>query len=145
MALSGGMAQRLMVARALLHHPAILFLDEPTAGLDPQSRIGLWEIVGALHETGQTVLLTTHNMEEADQLCDRIGIMDRGRILALGTPAELKHSVGADTIVTVTSRRGPRATGAAACAATSKASTAQRCTTARCRSPCAAPTGCWCA
>jgi ABC-2 type transport system ATP-binding protein len=103
MALSGGLAQRLMVARALLHNPAILFLDEPTAGLDPQSRIGLWEIVGALHETGQTVVLTTHNMEEADQLCDRIGIMDRGRILSMGTPAELKQSVGADTIVTVSS------------------------------------------
>ena len=98
MALSGGLAQRLMVARALLHNPAILFLDEPTSGLDPQSRIGLWEIVGALHETGQTVVLTTHNMEEADQLCDRIGIMDRGRILSLGTPEELKQSVGADTI-----------------------------------------------
>ena len=103
MALSGGLAQRLMVARALLHNPAILFLDEPTAGLDPQSRIGLWEIVGALHETGQTVVLTTHNMEEADQLCDRIGIMDRGRVLSLGTPEELKQSVGADTIVTVSS------------------------------------------
>jgi ABC-2 type transport system ATP-binding protein len=101
MALSGGLAQRLMVARALVHNPAILFLDEPTAGLDPQSRIGLWEVVGALHETGQTVVLTTHNMEEADQLCDRIGIMDRGRILALGTPEQLKQSVGADTIVTV--------------------------------------------
>jgi ABC-2 type transport system ATP-binding protein len=102
-ALSGGLAQRLMVARALLHNPAILFLDEPTAGLDPQSRISLWEIVGALHETGQTVVLTTHNMEEADQLCDRIGIMESGRILALGTPHELKQSVGADTIVTVAS------------------------------------------
>jgi len=103
MALSGGLAQRLMVARALVHNPAILFLDEPTAGLDPQSRIGLWEVVSGLHETGQTVVLTTHNMEEADQLCDRIGIMDRGRILSLGTPAELKQSVGSDTIVTVTS------------------------------------------
>jgi ABC-2 type transport system ATP-binding protein len=103
MALSGGLAQRLMVARALTHNPAILFLDEPTAGLDPQSRISLWEVVGELHKTGQTVVLTTHNMEEADQLCDRIGIMDRGHILALGTPAELKQSVGADTIVTVSS------------------------------------------
>ena len=100
-ALSGGLAQRLMVARALLHSPAILFLDEPTAGLDPQSRIGLWEIVASLHESGQTVVLTTHNMEEADQLCDRIGIMDHGKILSLGTPEELKESVGADTIVTV--------------------------------------------
>jgi ABC-2 type transport system ATP-binding protein len=101
MALSGGLAQRLMVARALIHNPAILFLDEPTAGLDPQSRIGLWEIVGSLQAAGQTVVLTTHNMEEADQLCDRIGIMDHGKILALGTPDELKESVGADTIVTV--------------------------------------------
>jgi len=102
MALSGGLAQRLMVARALVHNPAILFLDEPTAGLDPQSRIGLWEIVSSLHEAGQTVVLTTHNMDEADQLCDRIGIMDHGRILALGTPEELKRSVNADTIVTLT-------------------------------------------
>jgi ABC-2 type transport system ATP-binding protein len=101
MALSGGLAQRLMVARAILHNPAILFLDEPTAGLDPQSRIGLWEIVGGLHNSGQTVVLTTHNMEEADQLCDRIGIMDHGKILALGTSDELKNSIGADTIVTV--------------------------------------------
>ena len=102
MALSGGMAQRLMVARAILHNPAILFLDEPTAGLDPQSRISLWEILEGLHERGQTVVLTTHNMEEADQLCDRIGIMDHGRLLELGTPEELKASIGADTIVTVT-------------------------------------------
>ena len=102
MALSGGMAQRLMVARAILHRPAILFLDEPTAGLDPQSRIAMWEILGELHAEGQTILLTTHYMEEADQLCDRIGIMDHGRILALDTPAGLKQSVGADTIVAVT-------------------------------------------
>jgi ABC-2 type transport system ATP-binding protein len=103
MALSGGLAQRLMVARAILHRPAILFLDEPTAGLDPQSRIGLWEILAGLHDEGQTVVLTTHNMEEADHLCHRIGIMDHGKILALGTPDQLKQSVGADTIVTVTS------------------------------------------
>ena len=102
MALSGGMAQRLMVARAILHRPAILFLDEPTAGLDPQSRIAMWEILGELHAEGQTILLTTHYMEEADQLCDRIGIMDHGRILALDTPVGLKQSVGADTIVAVT-------------------------------------------
>jgi ABC-2 type transport system ATP-binding protein len=102
MALSGGLAQRLMVARAILHNPAVLFLDEPTAGLDPQSRIALWEILGELHTGGQTVLLTTHNMEEADSLCDRIGIMDHGKILALDTPARLKETIGADTIVTVT-------------------------------------------
>ena len=102
MALSGGLAQRLMVARAILHNPAVLFLDEPTAGLDPQSRIALWEILGELHTGGQTVLLTTHNMDEADSLCDRIGIMDHGTILALDTPARLKETIGADTIVTVT-------------------------------------------
>ena len=98
------MAQRLMVARALLHDPAILFLDEPTSGLDPQSRIApLGDRAASSTRPGQTIILTTHYMEEADQLCDRIGIMDRGRILALGTPAELKQSVGADTIVTVSS------------------------------------------
>src|ERR1051326_8919842 len=100
-ALSGGMAQRLMVARAILHRPRILFLDEPTAGLDPQSRIALWEILAELHGAGQTILLTTHYMEEADQLCDRVAIMDHGRILALDTPAALKRSLGADTIVRV--------------------------------------------
>ena len=101
-ALSGGMAQRLMVARAVMHRPAILFLDEPTAGLDPQSRIALWEILGELHDDGQTILLTTHHMEEADQLCHRLAIIDHGRVLALDTPERLKASVGADTIVTVT-------------------------------------------
>ena len=100
-ALSGGMAQRLMVARAIFHRPAVLFLDEPTAGLDPQSRLALWEILGELNREGQTILLTTHYMEEADQLCDRVAIMDHGKILALDTPANLKQSVGADTIVTV--------------------------------------------
>jgi ABC-2 type transport system ATP-binding protein len=100
-ALSGGMAQRLMVARAIFHRPAVLFLDEPTAGLDPQSRLALWGILGELNRDGQTILLTTHYMEEADQLCGRVAIMDHGRILALDTPAALKQSVGADTIVTV--------------------------------------------
>jgi ABC-2 type transport system ATP-binding protein len=100
-ALSGGMAQRLMMARAIFHRPAVLFLDEPTAGLDPQSRLALWEILGELNGEGQTVLLTTHYMEEADELCDRVAIMDHGKILALDTPEALKRSVGADTIVTV--------------------------------------------
>jgi ABC-2 type transport system ATP-binding protein len=100
-ALSGGMAQRLMVARAIFHRPAVLFLDEPTAGLDPQGRLALWDVLGELNSEGQTILLTTHYMEEADALCDRVAIMDHGRILALDTPAELKRSVGADTIVTV--------------------------------------------
>jgi ABC-2 type transport system ATP-binding protein len=100
-ALSGGMAQRLMVARAILHRPAVLFLDEPTAGLDPQSRLALWEILGQLNHDGQTIMLLTHYMEEAERLCDRVAIMDHGKILALDTPAALKQSVGADTIVTV--------------------------------------------
>ncbi len=102
-ALSGGMAQRLMVARSIFHRPAVLFMDEPTAGLDPQSRLALWEILRKLNEQGQTILLTTHYMEEADQLCDRVAIMDHGKILALDTPDGLKRSVGADTIVTVRS------------------------------------------
>jgi ABC-2 type transport system ATP-binding protein len=90
-----------MVARAILHRPRILFLDEPTAGLDPQSRLALWEILAELHAAAQTILLTTHYMEEADQLCDRVAIMDHGRILALDTPTGLKRSLGADTIVRV--------------------------------------------
>jgi len=103
-ALSGGMAQRLMVARAIMHRPATLFLDEPTAGLDPQSRLALWEILGELNEQGQTILLTTHYMEEADELCDRLAIIDHGHLLTLGTPTELKTATGADTIVTVTAQ-----------------------------------------
>lgn len=100
-ALSGGMAQRLMVARAIFHSPAVLFMDEPTAGLDPQSRLALWDMLQGLNKSGQTVVLTTHYMEEADHLCARVAIMDHGRILALDTPANLKKSTGADTIVTV--------------------------------------------
>jgi ABC-2 type transport system ATP-binding protein len=109
-ALSGGMAQRLMMARAIFHRPAVLFLDEPTAGLDPQSRLALWEILGELNGEGQTILLTTHYMEEADELCDRLAIMDHGKILALDTPAALKKSVGADTIATVKAGGGELST-----------------------------------
>jgi ABC-2 type transport system ATP-binding protein len=97
--LSGGMARRLMVARAVLHRPAVLFLDEPTASLDPQSRIALWEIVDELHAEGQTILLTTHYMEEADEFCDRVAIIDHGRILALDSPAALKHAAAAGKVV----------------------------------------------
>src|SRR4051794_10020154 len=100
--LSGGMAQRLMVARAILHRPQILFLDEPTSGLDPQSRLALWDILQELHAEGQTILLTTHYMEEADQLCDRVAIMDHGEILALDTPERLKRSVGVGNVVQIT-------------------------------------------
>ena len=95
-ALSGGMARRLMIARAILHRPAVVFLDEPTAGLDPQSRLALWDILAKLHDQGETILLTTHYMEEADRFCDRVAIMDHGRILALDTPARLKQSVEED-------------------------------------------------
>src|ERR1700678_158993 len=101
-ALSGGMAQRLMVARAIFHRPAVLFLDEPTAGLDPQGRLALWDLLRDLNASGQTIMLTTHYMEEADQLCGRVAIMDRGRILAMDTPASLKKQIDADTIATVT-------------------------------------------
>jgi ABC-2 type transport system ATP-binding protein len=99
--LSGGMAQRLMVARALVHRPEILFLDEPTSGIDPQTRLALWEILRDLHAQGQTILLTTHYMEEADTLCERLAIIDHGKVLALGTPAELKEQLGADTVITL--------------------------------------------
>ena len=108
-ALSGGMAQRLLVARAIFHRPAVLFLDEPTAGLDPQSRLALWEVLDQLIAAGQTILLTTHNMEEADHLCDRVAIIDHGRILALDTPAALRRGLGADTVVTVATSGDPRA------------------------------------
>ena len=100
-AISGGMARRLQVARTLLHSPCVVFLDEPTAGLDPQSRLVLWELLQELRRRGQTILLTTHDMKEADSLCDRVAIMDHGRILALDTPKKLKESVAADTVITV--------------------------------------------
>ena len=107
-ALSGGMAQRLMVARSIFHRPAVLFLDEPTAGLDPQSRLALWEILTELNGEGQTIMLTTHYMEEADQLCNRVAIMDHGRILALDTPKALKQGIGADTIVSIRTNGDPQ-------------------------------------
>ena len=90
---SGGMAQRLKIARALMHDPAILFLDEPTTGLDPQSRRMMWDLLAELNQKGLTVLLTTHYMEEADQLCSRTAIIDHGKLLALDSPAQLKRSV----------------------------------------------------
>ncbi len=90
---SGGMMQRLSIARAMMHDPQVLFLDEPSAGLDPQTRILLWEIIREYNQAGKTVLLTTHNMEEADALCQRLAIIDHGRIIALGAPVELKASI----------------------------------------------------
>src|SRR5271170_185906 len=90
---SGGMMQRLSIARAMMHDPQVLFLDEPSAGLDPQTRLLLWEIIREYNQKGRTILLTTHNMEEADALCQRLAIIDHGKNIALGTPEDLKSSV----------------------------------------------------
>jgi ABC-2 type transport system ATP-binding protein len=97
--LSGGQKQRLSLACALVGDPALLFLDEPTTGLDPQSRRQTWEIVEALKARGRTVLLTTHYMEEAARLCDRVAVVDHGKVIALGTPRELVASLGAEHVV----------------------------------------------
>src|SRR5215470_3697854 len=96
---SGGMEQRVMLARALMHEPEVLFLDEPTNNLDPQSRLFLWDRIRALHKRGVTIVLTTHDMEEADRLCERIAIMDQGRILALDTPDGLKRLIPGGTML----------------------------------------------
>ena len=93
------MAQRVQISRAIAHRPKVLFLDEPSAGLDPQSRLAMWEAVQALRQEGITVVLTTHYMEEADELCDRISIIDHGRILVQDSPAALKASLGGEKVV----------------------------------------------
>ncbi len=99
--LSGGQQQRLAIACALVSHPQLLFLDEPTTGLDPQSRRQLWDIVLDFKAAGGTVLLTTHYMEEAHRLCDRVAIVDHGRVIALGTPSELIATLGAEHVVEI--------------------------------------------
>lgn len=105
---SGGMKQRMSVAAGLLHSPQILFMDEPTTGLDPQSRIALRELTRELHHSGMTIIYTTHDMEEADKLCERIAIMDRGKLIALGTSEELKGLQGArHTVRLELARRAP--------------------------------------
>jgi ABC-2 type transport system ATP-binding protein len=105
--LSGGQKQRLAVACGLVGDPELLCLDEPTTGLDPQSRRQIWEIVREFRQTGRTVLITTHNMDEAERLCDRVAIVDAGRVIALGTPAELIASLGGDHVIEFTwSRNG---------------------------------------
>jgi ABC-2 type transport system ATP-binding protein len=97
--LSGGQKQRLSVACALVGRPELLFLDEPTTGLDPQSRRQLWDVLERFRERGGTILITTHYMDEAHALCDRVGIMDKGRLIALGTPDELVASLGAEHVI----------------------------------------------
>jgi len=97
--LSGGQKQRLAMACALVGDPELLFLDEPTTGLDPQARRHLWDLVDELKRAGRTIILTTHYMDEAERLCDRVGIMDHGKVIALGTPNELIASVGGEDIV----------------------------------------------
>jgi ABC-2 type transport system ATP-binding protein len=110
--LSGGQRQRLAVACALVGDPDLLFLDEPTTGLDPQSRRQLWDIIRALRDRGRTILLTTHYMDEAERLCDRVAIMDQGRVIALGSPAELIRSLGGDHVVEFAiARNGDAANG----------------------------------
>lgn len=103
--LSGGMKRRLQIARALLHNPKILFLDEPTVGLDPQARRRLWEIIQGLNQQGMTMLLTTHYMEEVEYLCDRIGILDQGQLIELGTLDQLRQRHGEGILMT---QRGDR-------------------------------------
>jgi ABC-2 type transport system ATP-binding protein len=98
--LSGGMKRRLQIARALLHNPKILFLDEPTVGLDPQTRRRLWEIIRGLNQQGMTMLLTTHYMEEVEYLCDRIGILDQGQLIEIGTLEQLRQRHGQGIVMT---------------------------------------------
>ena len=115
--LSGGQRRRLDIALGLIHEPPVLFMDEPTTGLDPQSRANLWQHVRGLREGGVTVFLTTHYLDEADALCDRILVIDHGEIVAAGTPAELKREVSGDRVGSAAPRPGPareRAGGARA-------------------------------
>jgi ABC-2 type transport system ATP-binding protein len=112
---SGGQRRRLDIALGIVHEPSVLFLDEPTTGLDPQSRANLWDHIRALREQGTTVFLTTHYLEEADVLCDRLMIMDHGQIVAEGTPRALKQQVAGDAIV-ISLRAGPSDAGPAATA-----------------------------
>ncbi|MFQ5816433.1 MAG: ABC transporter ATP-binding protein [Terriglobia bacterium] len=105
--LSGGMRQRLMIARALMHEPQILFLDEATLGLDPPSRLLIWDKIRELRQQGLTIILTTHYMEEAEELCTRVAIIDQGRILALNTPGELKRLLPGGEVIELEFRQAP--------------------------------------
>jgi len=104
---SGGMAQRLMIARAMMHEPRVLFLDEPTSGLDPQSRLFMWERVRELREKGVTIVLTTHDMDEAGEMSDRVGIVDHGKLLALDTPSSLIRGLSGQSVLEVTIQKAP--------------------------------------
>jgi ABC-2 type transport system ATP-binding protein len=118
---SGGMRRRLDLAAALMHRPDVLFLDEPTTGLDPASRARVWVEVRRLNEAGMTIFLTTQYLEEADALCDRVGIIDRGRIISEGRPEELKRALGSDVVVAVIDGDADRA-----CAALDDVDTVER-------------------
>ena len=104
---SGGMMQRLSIARAMMHDPEVLFLDEPSAGLDPQTRLLLWEIIRDYNRQGKTIVLTTHYMDEADALCERLAIIDHGKIIAQGTPRELKSSIPGGYLLRLRFDRAP--------------------------------------
>jgi ABC-2 type transport system ATP-binding protein len=112
--LSGGQQQRLMIARALIHEPRVIFLDEPTVGLDPQARHDLWAILRELHAQGRTIVMTTHYMEEADRLCDRLAIIDQGKLLAVDTPDALKARAPGGTMIELVLDGGSDALDAAA-------------------------------
>lgn len=115
--LSGGQKQRLALALALVGNPELLFLDEPTTGLDPQSRRQLWDLIAGLRSEGRTVILTTHYMEEAERLCDRVAIVDKGKIIAEGTPRDLISELGADQVIEVSVEGEGSAAAAAAAVA----------------------------
>jgi len=104
---SGGMMQRLSIARAMMHDPEVLFLDEPSAGLDPQTRLLLWDLIRDYHKSGKTIVITTHYMDEADALCDRLAIIDHGKIIAKGTPSELKSSIPGGYLLRLRFDRAP--------------------------------------
>ena len=107
-ALSGGQKQRLALACALVGDPELLFLDEPTTGLDPQARRQLWDLIEKFKQDGRTILLTTHYMDEAERLCERVAIMDHGKVIARGTPRELIASIGVEHVVEVSTASEPR-------------------------------------
>ncbi len=114
---SGGQIQRMMIARSLMHEPRVLFLDEPSTGLDPAARLFLWECVARLREEGTTVVITTHDMDEAATLSDRVAIIDHGTLLALDAPSTLVRGMAGERVLDCTVEPSPRADGAAMCAA----------------------------